>query len=94
MPEQDPEQLPEQLEERPGQREQPGASAACTRTRLPCGADRRIDAGVLVIEGLETAQRNALYTAGLATRRSLRTKATFLVGSTASGGCLCEVLPN
>ena len=35
-------------------------------------ADRRIDAGVLVIEGLETAQRNALYSAGLATRRSLR----------------------
>ena len=64
------------------------------RTRLVRGANRRIDAGVLVSEGLETAQRNALYTAGLATRRSLRTKATFLVGSTASGGCLCEVLPN
>ncbi len=30
------------------------------RTRLVRGANRRIDAGVLVIEGLETAQRNAL----------------------------------
>ena len=32
--------------------------------------------------------------AGLATWRSLRTEATLFVGSTASDGGLCEVLPN